>query len=271
MESITRAEMAKLLLSLQGEGETQPINLIASLMNSEYKKENHKSEDDLMGLLLKIFNTNPLSSVFTSAATMIMNKFQEKETDKNVGSAVGFSLNEIVTLGNMIQYSSFSHTTLQNWIKRDVKEIIGSPHVGKRYSVRQATLLFIINDLRNLLDYDFINKQLTYFLRDPKSDKDDLIDPLQLYLLYSNLYEEVIKEVPQVPALSKFNVLEYIDVLINKKTEETIQKSDLILKNDVITTFIKLSVRSLFISYLMSETEKQKKMIEFYMTFNKPN
>ena len=39
---------------------------------------------------------------------------------------------------------------MQNWVKRDIKEMIGSPQ-KKKYSIEQAALLFIVEDLKQHL------------------------------------------------------------------------------------------------------------------------
>src|SRR5581483_9440841 len=102
---------------------------------------------------------------------------------------IGFSLNEIGALGNQIEHTSFSVTALQNWVKRDLKDMIGAPQRGKKYSIEQAALLFIVEDLKTALDFDSIRKLLSLIVNDPSDRDDDLISPIRLYAAYSSLFE----------------------------------------------------------------------------------
>src|SRR5690606_37876718 len=70
----------------------------------------------------------------------------------------GLSLNEIVALGNQIEYTHISVTSVQNWVKRDIKDHIGTPRIGRKYSLDQAALLFIVEDLKTTLDFQSIHK-----------------------------------------------------------------------------------------------------------------
>ena len=49
---------------------------------------------------------------------------------------------------------------MQNWVKRDIKEMIGSPQKGKKYSIEQAALLFIVEDLKQHL---ILNLFVSYY------------------------------------------------------------------------------------------------------------
>ena len=104
----------------------------------------------------------------------------------------GFSLNEIATIGNQIEYANVTSTAIQNWVKRDIKELIGSPSQGKKYSIDQATILFIVEDLKMVLDFDSIRKMLTLIFNNPADRTDDIIDPVTFYKGYASIFEKLI-------------------------------------------------------------------------------
>ncbi len=105
--------------------------------------------------------------------------------------AIGLSINEIVSLGNQIEYASFRSTAVQNWVKRDIKDWIGSPQHGKKYSIEQAAILFIVEDLKNTHDFESIRLLLKFAFNNPADRNDDLINPLIFYHAYASLFEEV--------------------------------------------------------------------------------
>jgi hypothetical protein len=265
MESITRAKMAELLLSLEGDGNTQPIEIIASWIRSDENLP-RGNEYDQNNFFAKLLNANPLNNVVSSAASLIMKKFQNT-VDESLEEKMGFSLNEIVILGNMIEYSSYTTTTLQNWIKRDIKEIIGAPLVGKRYSVRQAALLFIVDDLRKLMDYNFIKGIFSSIFKCSKMGKYEFIDPLHFYSLYSNVYEQVNVQATVYNEILNLNIA--LENIIKVKTNDSINRLETLQTNEAIKTCVELAVRSIFIASTLSQAEKQKKILEFYITFNK--
>ncbi|MBN8209192.1 DUF1836 domain-containing protein [Bacillus sp. NTK071] len=108
--------------------------------------------------------------------------------------AFGLSINEIVSLGNQLEYASFRSTAVQNWVKRDIKEWIGSPQLGKKYSIEQAAILFIVEDLKNTHDFESIRLLLRYAFNNPADRNDDLIDPLIFYTAYAQLFEAIHSE-----------------------------------------------------------------------------
>ncbi|WP_347552191.1 DUF1836 domain-containing protein [Pseudalkalibacillus hwajinpoensis] len=103
----------------------------------------------------------------------------------------GLSINEIVTLGNQLEYASFRSTAVQNWVKRDIKEWIGAPQLGKKYAIEQAAILFIVEDLKNTHDFESIRLLLRYAFNNPADRNDDLIDPLVFYTAYSQLFDVI--------------------------------------------------------------------------------
>lgn len=160
---LTRKEIASLLLALKNDGETS----LQSIIHEKYfqSQSNHHHAAILPQIFEKILKI--------------------KEVDP------GFSLNDIVSLGNQIEYSKFSSTAVQNWVKRDVKEILGIPQKGRKYSIDQMTILFIVEDLKHILDFDSIRKALTFMFNDPSKRHDDLIDPVTFYFMYASIYEEL--------------------------------------------------------------------------------
>lgn len=100
----------------------------------------------------------------------------------------GLSINEIVTLGNQLEYASFRSTAVQNWVKRDIKDWIGAPQLGKKYAIEQAAILFIVEDLKNTHDFESIRLLLKFAFNNPADRNDDLIDPLAFYTAYSQLF-----------------------------------------------------------------------------------
>ncbi|WP_270182519.1 DUF1836 domain-containing protein [Alkalihalobacillus sp. CinArs1] len=108
--------------------------------------------------------------------------------------AIGLSINEIVSLGNQIEYASFRSTAVQNWVKRDIKDWIGPPQHGKKYSIEQAAILFIVEDLKNTHDFESIRLLLRFAFNNPADRNDDLINPLVFYHAYACLFEEVHSE-----------------------------------------------------------------------------
>ncbi|MBU5442967.1 DUF1836 domain-containing protein [Paenibacillus sp. MSJ-34] len=169
---LTRKQMSSLLLSLKGLSDRTPLAILQEAWASS-----HKTDIEL-GTSLGAFMATTLPPIFAK----IIKSNQREE---------GFSLNDIVSLGNQIEYTNFSVTSAQNWVKRDIKDVLGSPKVGKKYSVDQAAVLFIVEDLKSTLDFDSIRKLLTYVFLHPDDETDDLINPLQLYSAYSSIFEEL--------------------------------------------------------------------------------
>ncbi|HEK9098983.1 DUF1836 domain-containing protein [Bacillus pfraonensis] len=169
---LTRNEMATLLLSLRGWNAKKPLVILQEAWAKSHKK------DIECGQSVTAFITTALSPIFEKLIKI-------EDTD------IGFSLNEIVALGNQIENTSFSVTAMQNWVKRDIKEMIGSPQKGKKYSIEQAALLFIVEDLKTALDFESIRKLLRLIVNDPADRSDDLINPVHLYVAYSSLFEEL--------------------------------------------------------------------------------
>lgn len=176
---LTRNQMAALLLSLQGNSGKTPL----TILQEAWAKSNEADIKD--GRTSGAFLSTSLPPIF-------------EKLIKAGGTDSGLSLNEIVSLGNQIEYTNFSITSVQNWVKRDIKSLLGSPHLGKKYSIEQAAVLFIVEDLKSTLDFDSIRKLLHLIFNDPQDLHNDWISPVLLYSAYSSLYEEIDKNNDQV-------------------------------------------------------------------------
>ncbi|MBD0380160.1 DUF1836 domain-containing protein [Paenibacillus sedimenti] len=180
---LTRKQMGALLLSLRGITDKTPL---ATLQEAWVKS--HKTDIE-HGKSLGAFISTSLPPVFEKIIKM-------KQTNQ------GFSLTDIVSLGSQIEYTHFSITSVQNWVKRDFKDLIGPPRIGKKYSIDQTAILFIIDDLKATLDFESIRKLLTLVFNDPQDVADDWISPLKLYKAYSSIFEELDQNNDQVLDLS---------------------------------------------------------------------
>jgi len=173
--TLTRKEMAGLLLALQGSGQDNPLQVLQQVW-----KKTH-CEAYAAG--------SPLPAFLSTALPPVLDKLIK-------GNKVrGFSLQEISALGQLIEYSQISMTSMQNWVKRDFKAYFECPQVGKKYSLKQAALLYIIDDLKANLDFDSIRKLFDLLFCKPQGEgtraQGDLIDPLALYAAYSTLFAEL--------------------------------------------------------------------------------
>jgi hypothetical protein len=205
---LTRKEMATLLKALKGENANR--NCADILKEAWFKRYKNLSEKDAT----KAFMSTSLPTIFE---TLI--KKQDKEA--------ALSLNEIVLLGNQIEHTDLSLSTVQNWVKRDAKDLIGSPAMGKKYSIDQATILFIIDDLKNVLDFNSIRPVLNLMFRDPANPNDDLIDPITIFSAYSSIFEDLDPDGDQMieaeevdPQLAIVNKEKTLEVLIEKRATE---------------------------------------------------
>jgi Domain of unknown function (DUF1836) len=165
---LTRKEMSQLLRCLKGEREVSPLTALREAWSRTHQQA--------------IQNGQSSSAFITTSFSPIFEKLIK--TDKNER---GLSLHDIVALGNQIENTYFSVTAVQNWVKRDMREWIGTPDHGKKYSIEQAALLYIVEDLKATLDFESIRKLFTLIFRKP----DGIIHPLELYAAYSSIFEEL--------------------------------------------------------------------------------
>lgn len=173
MESftLTRKDMARLLLALNGNTNDTPLQVLQDAW-----AKNHR--DDMN-------SGKALPAFLSTALPPVVEKLIKGTRVK------GFSLQEIAALGRLIEYSSLSLTAMQNWVKRDFKEYFDCPKVGKKYSINQAALLFIIDDLKGNLDFESIRKLFCIIFNKPGDESDDLIGPVSLYEAYSAMFERL--------------------------------------------------------------------------------
>ncbi|AIQ64186.1 hypothetical protein D3C81_281810 [compost metagenome] len=172
MESLTltRVEMSALLLALRGMSAETPLHIFQEAWSRHHRR--HAEEG------------NPLQDLRSTELPPIVLKMMKK------GDAKGLSLQEIAALGALIEYSTISITAMQNWVKRDFKEYLGAPREGKKYSINQAAMLFMVEDLKSSLDFRSISRLFRKLFLKPERDDDDLLEPVRLYSAYAQLFEE---------------------------------------------------------------------------------
>ncbi len=168
---LSRARMAELLFALRGEGEKIPKAVL-----QEAWKSGHLT--NIYGKKLEIFIETDMPAVF-------------EKIMRQTPPVPGFSVNEIVSLGNQIEYTNLSSTAVQNWVKREMRELVGTPQAGKKYTIDQAAILFIVEDLKSALDFGSIRKILTLLFNNPEDRTDDVIDPIIFYAGYAGIFEKV--------------------------------------------------------------------------------
>lgn len=97
----------------------------------------------------------------------------------------GLSINQIVALANTLTGEHLSATTIQNWTKREVRKIIGVPRIGKKYSLHQAAIIYLLDDLKHLFSLEETSTLLSMIFNNPDRDEDDFISPIDFYRLYA--------------------------------------------------------------------------------------
>lgn len=113
MESftLTRRDMAHLLLAMEGRRELQPL---AVLQDAWRRTHGHLARS---GSAMPTF-------LYTDVTPVLDKIIKGKHS-------AAFSLQEIVSLGQLVEYSHVSLASMQNWVKRDFKEFLGAPKIGK--------------------------------------------------------------------------------------------------------------------------------------------
>ncbi|MFD2444882.1 DUF1836 domain-containing protein [Bacillus sp. CGMCC 1.16607] len=175
MFQLSRKNMAEFLFSLKGVENQTPLACLQKAWARSHSKELRD------GKSLSAFIETKMPPIF-------------EKLIKGKSHTIGLSINEIVSLGNQIEFANLSSSAVQNWVKRDVKELIGSPRLGKKYTVEQAATLFIVEDLKASLDFDSIRKVLALIFNNPDDHSDDVIDPLDFYLAYATIFEKIHHE-----------------------------------------------------------------------------
>lgn len=232
---LSRKDMAELLLSLRGNNNKNPLDVLQETWTSSYKKENTTFTDFI-----------------STELPPIIEKLIKQEKNK-----AGFSINEIVSLGNQIEFTHLSSSAVQNWVKRDVKELIGSPQLGKKYTVEQAAILFIVEDLKVSLDFQSIRKILTLIFKNPANRYDDIIDPIEFYFAYASIFEKIHHTEFQ-HMLHQKPLNEQIEQYIKAESVACIQYFSKLNKEheEMVTNVLIIACTTVQSSYLQSITNK---------------
>ncbi|MCM3340361.1 DUF1836 domain-containing protein [Paenibacillus sp. MER TA 81-3] len=213
---ITRKKMSELLMALQPADNTAREQSPAP--QAILQKAWEEFQQQLSGLDITA------SPMLSATLPPIYEKLLRGRSHKE-----GLSLNEIAALGNQVEYSNFSITSIQNWVKRDIKDFIGSPRLGKKYSLQQAALILIVEDLRATLHFDSIRSLLALLFMNPEQDEDDVIHPLNFYAAYATLYEELDQNNDQVLDVHGHDPLRLrhdhmLELIISNKTDDHMSK-----------------------------------------------
>jgi hypothetical protein len=230
---LTRKEMSELLLSLKGWKEKKPLKI---LQEGWIRSIKNTSNDD-----------KPIHTLVSTYLPTIFEKIlKEKEID------IGFSLNEIVALGNQIENTNFSTTAIQNWVKRDIKEMIIAPQKGKKYSLEQTALIFLVEDLKTSLDFESIRSLLKLIINDPEDNDDDLINPIHLYSAYSLLFDELnMSEVSLKEHAVKVDTINVIERIIEDKATKIVKayRDISVTQREAIKNIIVIATLSVYTAY----------------------
>lgn len=207
---LTRKQMSSLLLSLKGESTLTPSTVLKQALGTP-------TSDDI------------------NLPNFLLKTGKRKKYKKEIG----LSTNEIVSLANLCELTSLKSTSIQNWIKRDVKELIGVPELGKKYSIEQAAMLLIVKDLKTVFDFEKIRKMLTVVFNTLSDRSDDLISPTEFY----DIYAAVIDTIDTLPSLSlNTKVLEtFITEKINvegKRLSELSKQQQVQIRDILIVTIL---------------------------------
>ncbi|MGG3560555.1 DUF1836 domain-containing protein [Neobacillus rhizosphaerae] len=249
---LTRKEMANLLLALRDE--ENPVQILKEAWN---KRHPNLTEQEAVNAFL----STQLSPIFEKII----------KSGKVQGT---FSINEIVALGSQIEHSEFKLTAVQNWAKRDAKEIIGAPDGGKKYSVYQAAMLFIIDDLKTVLDFTAIKNLLLKLFKQNGDYSDDVINPLDLYFAYSSIFEDLDPDGDQLmeaedvdPSLAKIQKERTLEALIEKRAREYVDTHIEGLneaQKKLVQNTIAVTVLTIQISFLQSVAKRYTNLALFF-------
>lgn len=161
--TLSRFELAHVLLSLGGMGEKSPSDI---LFGAWMRADGNADPERLP--------PGPLPSI----AEKLM----------RCGVRKGFSLHEISDLGKLLEFSTLSASAMQNWVKRDFKPYFECPGAGKKYSLDQTALLLMIDDLKANLDFDSIRRLFAIMFQSAG------LSPLSVFAFYSGMYEELNRQ-----------------------------------------------------------------------------
>ncbi|USY30370.1 DUF1836 domain-containing protein [Bacillus safensis] len=222
---LTRIDMTRLLYSLKGEGDLTPLQLL------KLSVKNGKDYD---------YDELKIPSFF------------EKLERRKQKSEHGLSTNEIVELGNLCELTSLKSTAIQNWIKRDIKDMIGHPELGKKYSIDQVVILLIVRDLKSVFDFDTIRMILSALFNTITDRTDDIISPIRFYEAYAYVLDFIYHHT-QFP-LKETNLREITEEQTDKLHDEftELTKSQWNLIKGIISS----TVFSVFTSHLQSTAQE---------------
>ncbi|MEA3321328.1 MAG: DUF1836 domain-containing protein [Bacillota bacterium] len=169
---------------------------------------------------------------------------------------VGLTMSDIVWLGNQLESAHYTEPALKNWVKREIKEYIGGPQVGRKYSIQQAALLFIVKDLKVLLDFEAIRKVLGSVFNNPVKREDDIISPLKFYQGYACLYEQLMQK---TDLLTESSIKREIEQFVENDEGFPVEDKEKIFDAMMVAT---LAVRTNFLKawaqrYVMRENGKE--------------
>ncbi|CAM2884947.1 DUF1836 domain-containing protein [Paenibacillus sediminis] len=203
---MTREQASDLLRSIRGDLQKTPLSILQDAWHHTLEKQKNT--------VMSLDAINPITVPSIVNKIMKMNSSQE-----------GLSLNDIVALGNLIEFNEYAITSVQNWVKRDIRDILGTPKCGKKYSIDQAAVLLIVEDLKATLDFESIRKLLKVLFNNPNDDQDDLISPIDFYHFYATLIEEMKVQAHNVKVKSMKKRLEqsaipYLTKMIKNKADE---------------------------------------------------
>jgi Domain of unknown function (DUF1836) len=230
--TLSRKNMADLLSSLKGHTDITPIQVLQDAWSITYKDE------------VNAFISSGCPSIFEKI-------LKGKKTE------FGFSLNEIVSLANQIEYTTLSSSAVQNWVKRDIKELVGSPLLGKKYTVEQAATLLIVKDLKASLDFESIRKILTLVFNNPEDRSDDIIDPIDLYSAYSSVFDKVHHQpVPQIKNDGSMN--DWMDQFIKDECEGILPSFKILNEEnlDIVLNVLLVTALTVQAAYYQSATKR---------------
>ncbi|KXZ12734.1 hypothetical protein AXI59_14845 [Bacillus nakamurai] len=161
---LTRTDMVRLLYALKGQGDTSPLQILiksANMTLDEAESHLHIPE--------------------------FLTRFERKKEKREYG----LSTNEIVELGNLCELTSLKSTAVQNWVKRDIKDLIGHPELGKKYSIEQAVILLIVRDLKSIYDFEHIRVILKIAFNTITDRSDDIISPISYYESCAQVIDDI--------------------------------------------------------------------------------
>ncbi|BCB02604.1 DUF1836 domain-containing protein [Bacillus sp. KH172YL63] len=224
--NLTRKNMADLLLALNGTTGTPPLTVLQETSPAFH------NEKDLPPIIQKLL--------------------------KPVKGEIGFSLNEIVSLGNLIEFTNFPQSTVQNWVKRDVRGLIGSPQLGKKYTTEQAAMLFIVEDLKATLDFDSIRKVLTLVFNNIDDRTDDIVNPTDLYFAYATVFDQIHHHRGPILETAQDSFNDTIKIFVNEKCKSLLSSFRNLKEEElsIVLNVMVLLVMTVQSGFYQAETKK---------------